>query len=67
MPGIVPVTGLTALNRTNPKVRGVRRAVEKSTIVESDVRRPLPSGAREGASGAVVFELREKDERGSLG
>lgn len=67
MPGIVPVTGLTSLSRTNPKVRDMRRAVEKSTIIESDVGRPLPSGAREGSSGAVVFELREKDEHGSSG
>lgn len=36
MLGIVPVTGLTALNRTDPN-RVLKRAVEKSTIIESNV------------------------------
>ena len=29
MPGTVPVTGLTALKRTDPKFRGMKKAVEE--------------------------------------
>lgn len=36
----------------------MRRAEEKSAVIESCVGRPLPSGSREGSPGAAVFELR---------
>lgn len=48
VPSIVPVTELTALNRTDPKLDSEDGYGEVHSMIEWDVGEPLPSGSEKG-------------------